>query len=224
MIPQHSIILADEDDLRMRLLDEAGMVLFEGYGDMLVTSHRGPIELRLNFGQPDRQEYVVLFRFGEDALLLQDAKKLSLGGEPLRPVVLPWSAIEELWRDLRYDPDELKDVPIAGTEEWLEAWIAGSPLEVGNSASLQSRLHAIRGEVLAEDPVGNPSVRHWLDLAIAAVVEVHGPVLRWSTETPLVTAFLNDSPEVLEWRAVAGFNRDLLMIGSRWLVRASGRG
>lgn len=224
MMPQHSIILADEDDLLIRLLDETGVVLFEGYGDMLVTSHRGPLELRLNLGESGQQEYVVIFRSGEDALLLQDVEKLSPDREPLSPIVLPWFALEELWRDLRYDPDELKEVPSASTDEWLKAWVAGSPLEVENSAPLQVRLNAIRKELLAEDPAGNPSVGHWLDAAAASAIEVHSPVLRWTTEIPVVTAFLNSSSEVLEWRAAAGGSRDLLTIGRRWLIRVSAKG
>ena len=224
MIPQHSVVLADEDDLRIRLLDETGMLLFEGYGDMLVTSHRGPLELRLNFGEAGRQEYVALLRSGEDALLLQDAEKLSPGGEPISPIILSWFAMEELWRDLRYDPDELKEVPSASADQWLNAWIAGCPLQAENPAPLQVRLDAIRTELLAENPAGDPSVRYWLEAAIASAVEVHSPVLRWNTGIPFVTAFLNSSPEVLEWQAVAGVSRDLLAIGRRWMVRVSRRG
>jgi hypothetical protein len=216
-----SFILADEDDLRIRLKGETDGVLFEGYGDMLVTSSRGTVELRLNFGEPGRQEYFTLLRAGEDALLLQDPETVPPGRAPLSPIVLPWRAMEELWRDLQYDPSELEQIPPADEGHWLTAWIAGCPLQPVDRSSLGARIRALQDNLLTEDPAGEPSVRFWLESAVGSAVKISPQVLRRSPDVLFVTAYLNSSESVLEWRAIAGADRDLLAIGQEWLVRVS---
>jgi hypothetical protein len=209
------------EDLRISLYDEHGGILFDGYADMLVTNHRGPLELRLNFGESRCQEYFAVLRAGEDCLLLQTPQGLALGRTPLKPLILSWSAMRELWQRLGYDVNELAAVPGATADDWIEAWISGSPVQPDPSLPLSTRLRVLINDVLAENPEGNPSVKSWLEAAAESTLEVHHPVLRNDGVIPMFSAYLNRPVDVAEWQALGGNGRDLLTIGADWLIRAS---
>ena len=129
------IVSGKDYDERLRMYDEFGRVLFDGYAYTLVTRVRGQLELMLNFGSEGSQTAFALRRAGGDALLMPtiDISAGPVAISPQRlPVIVEWSVVEHLWSHLRYNPTEVLDIANASTSDWLTAWLAGCP-DVGHT-------------------------------------------------------------------------------------------
>ena len=196
-------------------------LVFNGFADDLVTSVNGELQLRLNF-LGDKRFLHTLKLSGCFVVLVPvvEGKSAETYLSLSSGVVLAWPLgdLENLWRQLRYDSEELKSLNVAASDELFLIWLISSRYCSLQSLDLRSMSDAVNNNIFAEDPDGSPTT-------IDIIQDLNKGEIRLSTIECIsslydnaVTAYVdNTDNSVIEWKSIS-LDRKYCLIGTDLIV------
>ncbi|WP_299488924.1 hypothetical protein [Acaryochloris sp. IP29b_bin.137] len=203
----------------IELYSPSRKILFKGYSDDLVTSVRGEIELKLNYGIPKHIFHHSLRKIGDHVILFPTVESYELQNffelrNTINNFYLSLDFVN-LWRQLRYDPSELMNLRGLNDDDWTLFWffqILGGP----ETLSLGIWKDWVIDKIVAEDPEGYPSV---LDI-IRSPLEFHSELVNISRLVKPVNVYIaHNNSSIFEWKAIDSYERNLLLLNNKWGVR-----
>ncbi|WP_199451184.1 hypothetical protein [Vibrio harveyi] len=211
-----SIFEGSDYDQTLKLFYDGAQV-FYGVVDDLVTSVSGELQLRLNF--LDGDSFLHSLRFSGEFVVLVPVIANSNAEAYLRSssgIVLAWPLKDliSLWKQLRYDPEELKSLAVATSAELFLVWLISSQyysVQVLDSSTMSDILNK---NILAEDATGIPSTIDIINLLGKGELLLETIERVYSMESNAITAYIDDiDGSAIEWKSLSS-DRKYCLIGN----------
>jgi len=145
------ISIYGEDYYEKMILEYEGKVIYQGYIDDFVTSQKGDIELKLNYGS--KKNHSIILKKMKDKIVFVPNVDICFSKEyNYEIIMISIKEFEDLWIKMRYNPsDDLKLIGEITNEDILLMWLLSSGYRNDN-ANIHSYI-----EELKENCIGTSS-------------------------------------------------------------------
>jgi hypothetical protein len=197
---------------------------FSGIADDLVTSVNEELQIYLNFSKKKRFLHSLRLS-GEFIVLVPKVANVDIASYQRMAygcsLLWPLSHLVNLWKQLRYDPQELKEIKPSTSNELSLVWLLSSGYYSLPSFDFTEVVNSVTRNILAEDPDGSPTVKEILYQLHTGEVVLKNITALSEKDTRGVTVYLEelDGPTI-EWKSIL-LNREYCLIGNAFAVKIS---
>lgn len=121
----------------LKLWLEPGNLLYQGLVDDLVTSIKGELQLKLNFGKQVIYDFYIK-KFTNHILLIPELPiKHTHRVDNFKTILLAQESLESLWKQLHYPIEELNSIPSVTHADLMMSWFLTSEMPTPSIYSIE---------------------------------------------------------------------------------------
>lgn len=197
-------------------------LVFNGVADDFVTSANGELQIFLNFSG-EKKFLHTMKRSGKFILLIPIIRDVDaniyLGLTKRLVLAWPLEDLENLWKQLRYDPGELEEIKTASSDELFLVWLISSQYSSIQSLDKVTLADAVAKNILSEDPEDMPSTIDVISRLNKGNSLLESVELFSGSDDKAVTAYLDDrNGSKIEWKSMS-YERNYCLIGENLAIR-----
>lgn len=205
----------DYDQTLKLFYDEAQA--FHGIADDFVTSVNGELQLRLNF--LGGESFLHTLRIsGKFVVLVPVIANVNaeayLKSSSEMALAWPLKDLENLWEQLRYDPEELKNLAVATSSELFLVWLISSQYYSVQALDSSTMSDLVGKNIIAEDVNGVPSTIDIINQLSKGELLLETVECISSAEDNAIIAYIDDvDGSTIEWKSISS-DRKRCLIGN----------